>query len=438
MYKKLLTLTAIQLCALAANAQTIFHNVEEAWQYADQHSTSIKNAQYEVTKANKGVTQSYLDFLPDVSANAGYTDNLTIQTTLIPAVIFGGPDGTYRPVQFGQKYIYNAGFAAQLDILNLQTWHNARIARETQELNKAQLSNTRRNIYQQVAGQYYACILNREAAVLAAKSAALADSIYQSINNKYEEGTVSLPNLDIAKLNSERAQQTAIAARYQLAVATNALKALIGLSLTDSVYISQRMDDGAKSIQQMAFNEDPAILLARHTAKLNYYKLKQSNAGIVPTLTASYVNNTQQFDNTFRPFSANGPEWFPANYWSLKATWNIFNGGNRWLQSQRNKIAWLQSQADEEQAKRQSAINDENLRLNYMRTAEMYTKAQNIVNLSLDNYQHITLRYEEGLASIEDRQRAFTDYINYQNQYLNTLSELLAQLYSIKLRQQSY
>jgi outer membrane protein TolC len=439
MYKSLLnTLSIVCLLPFAASSQTVFGSLEEVWRYADAHNVAIKNAGYEVEKAKYGRQQSYLDFLPDVTASGSYTDNMTIQTTLIPAVIFGGPEGVYRPVQFGQKYIYSAGFNAQLDLVNLQTWHNLRIAKETEALNKAASGNTRKNTYQQIATQYYACILNSEALRLAQRSAEVADSVFGSVSNKFAEGATSLPNMDIAKLNSERAQQTYITASYQLQTSHNALKALLGLSVTDTISINQSLSAGTTLPADAVFAEDPNIRVAFHQSRLNLGKLKASNAGIYPTLSVVYNNNSQQFDNTFRPFDAGGPNWFPATYWSLRAQWNIFNGGNRWVQSKRNKLSYLQSVADLEQSTRQSAINDENLKLNYNKTAALLAKAESIMNLSYDNYRHISLRYDEGIASLEDRLRAFSDYISYQNQYLNSLSEMLVQLYNVKIRQQNF
>lgn len=438
MYRKAWGMLGMVIMPLLGWGQTTFNTLEDVWQYADAHNTTIKNATYEVRKAERTVQQSYMDFLPDVNANAAYTDNLTIQTTLIPAVIFGGPEGVYRPVQFGQKYTYNAGFTAQLDLVNIQTWHNARIAKETEALNRALLSNTRKNTYQQIATQYYACILYSEALQLAEKSAEIADSMYMAVDNRYNEGTVGMPNLDIAKLNSERAQQTLITATYQLLSSRNMLKGLLGMDIKDSIVIGQLLRATSTTVSQEAFKEDPTVGLAYHQTRLNRDRFKASNAGMYPTLAVLYSNNTQQFDNTFRPLDAGGPAWFPASYWSLRAQWNIFNGGNRWLQSQKNKLSYLQSREDEAQARRQSAINDDNLRLNYTKTVLLYTKAESIMNLSYDNYMHLTRRYNEGIASLDDRLRAFTDYINYQNQYLNSLSEMLVQLYHIKLRQQSF
>ncbi len=438
MYQRLANTFLLVAVPFLAGAQTAFSSVEEVWKYADGHNVAIRNAEWETTKAKQGTRQAYMAFLPSVSTSANFTNNTTIQTTLIPAVIFGGPDGVYKPVQFGQKYIYNAGFNAQLDLLNLQTWHNARIARETEEVNKSALSNTRRNTYQQIAAQYYACLLNKEALRLAGRSAEVADSILFSVTNKFNEGTVSQPNLDVAKLNSERAKQTSITAYYQLRTSQNSLRSLLGMELTDSIIITGELKPQAANAAKDPFADDPSVSLAYHQSQLNLSKLRAANAGIYPTIGIQYSNNTQQFDNSFRPLDAAGPQWYPSNFWTVKASWNIFNGGNRWLQSQRNRISYSQSQGDLEQAIRQAAINDENIRLSFSKSAEMLRTAQNIMDLSYDNYKHTTLRYEEGIASLEDRLRAFTDYISYQNQYLNNLSEMLVQSYNIKIRQQKF
>lgn len=420
-----------------APAQTTFSSVEELWKYADAHNVAIINALRETRKAEHGVTQSYLAFAPTLNANAGYTDNTTIQTTLIPAVIFGGPDNTYRPVQFGQKYTYNAGFTAQLDLVNVQTWHNTRIARETAEVNKAAGINTKRNVYQQIAAQYYNCLLSHEGLKLAKQSAAVADSVLQSINNRFAAGLASQPGVDMAKINAERAQQTYITATYQHSTALNTLKGLLALPVADSINVTGNLTSGKTEAPAGNFTEDPAVRLQYHQVALNKSRLSQSNANAYPTLSVLYSNNTQQFDNTFRPLDASGPKWYPANFWSLRASWSILNGGNRWLQSQKNKLAYMQSQDELEQAKRQADINDENLRLSFARASALLENSRRIMLLAYDNYYHTTMRYDEGISSLEDRLRAFSDYISYQNQYLNSLSEMLVQHYNIKIRQQT-
>jgi hypothetical protein len=73
-----------------------------------------------------------------------------------------------------------------------------------------------------------------------------------------------------------------------------------------------------------------------------------------------------------------------------------------------------------------------------MKAASVLSKAKDVMKLSFDNYTHISYRYEGGIESIESRLNAFRDYIDYQNQYLNSLSDMLVQLYQVKIRQQSF
>ena len=83
-------------------------------------------------------------------------------------------------------------------------------------------------------------------------------------------------------------------------------------------------------------------------------------------------------------------------------------------------------------------VNDENLKLSYRKSVELMQNAKEVMELSLSNYGHISNRCREGLATIDDRLNAFSDYITYQNQYLNDLSDYLVQLYLIKIRQTDF
>lgn len=437
MNKRYITLLILLALSTISFGQTVFNSLEEVWKYADDHNVAIKNSRYELNKAIDSKQQSYMAFLPQVGATGGFTDNTAIPTTLLPSAIIGKKDGSYTPVKFGLTYIYNAGLTAQMDIINVQTWFNTRIATETAEMNRASLANAHKSVYEQIASQYYAYILAIAATKLSEKSVAVADSIYISVAHKFTEGTANKANEDIAKLNLDRAQQTYITAQYQQMTAMNGLKILLDMSVTDSIIIKDMLQNNNDHGITASFAEDPAVRMAYYQTTINLSTYRSVNSGIIPTLTLGYSNSTQQSDNKFEPFQGGAP-WYPSSYWSLKATWNIFTAGTRWLQSQKSKINYLESQLQYESAKKQADINDENLKLASYKTVTLYNKAKEVMDLSFDNYVHITYRYETGIASLEDRLTAFSDYINYQNQYLNSLSEMLVQQYNIKVRQKTF
>ena len=430
-------LVAVLITGQFSRGQTVFRNVEEVWKYADEHNAAIRLARYDAAKAVYGKRQSYSAYMPQIAATGSYTNNLALQTTLLPGIIVGKPDGVYVPVQFGQEYIYNAGVTAQIDVLNLQSWYNARIAKINTELSRDSLANTRKSIYQQIATQYYSVLLMKEAARLAHESELISDSVLQSVTNKFNEGTVSKANVDVAKINYERTQQTSITSRYQLQTARNNLKALLDMTVTDSLHIDDQLESSAGNMITENFSDDPAVKLAYDAMKISIAQHNAAKSSLLPTLTALYSNSTQQNDNTFEPLTHN-VAWYPARYWSLRASWTIFNGGSRYYQIKRNSIAVDQRRLQYESAQKQSAINDENIRLSYQRARALLASTEDVMKLSFDNYTHISNRYETGLVSVEERLSAFSDYIGYQNQYLNSLSDLLVQLYQVKIRQQQF
>jgi outer membrane protein TolC len=420
-------------------AQIVFNSVEDVWKYADAHNTNIHVARYQADIANASKKQAYGILLPQASLTGSGTYNTIIQTNVLQARgLPGVKSDSFITLQFGQKYVYAGGLNVQLDIINLQNWYNVSIARKTEEMNKASLANTRKTIYQQIASQYYSYLLMKEAAKLANDNALVADSIYEAVNNKYKEGSVDEASVDVAKINFEREQQTSITAAYQMITAMNNLKALIGASLKDSVEINSSLQAENAVQDDKQFGEDPSIKLAFYQEKIALNQYKQANSAFAPVLSIVYNTSTTQYDSTFRPFSTSVIPWFPATYWSVRATLPIFTGGTRLLQSQKNKIAYWQSKEQYENTLRQSVINDENIRLNYRKSVEVLVKAEDVMNLSFDNYKHLTYKYGAGVASLADRLKAFSDYIDYQNAYLNSLSDMLVQLYQIKIRQQSF
>ncbi len=438
MQKNIIWSLVFLFCSSFVSAQTVFHSLEDVWKYADDHNITLRVAGYDYQKAVYAQRAAAGSLLPQINATGSATDNTALQTTLIPAEMFGGPAGQYKPVQFGQKYIYNGGYTAQLDILNLQNWLNAKIARQNAIASKDSAANFRRNVYQQLASQYYSYLLMKEAAALAGRSMLISDSVNQSMARKFSEGLVSKPNADVASINFERARQSFITSQYQLLTAGNNLKLLLDMEVSDSVRIDDDWNNGmVRSLQDQPFADDPGLRLAADQVQTGMLQQRLAGSSFFPVVSVLYSNTTQQNDNKFEPFSK-GPEWFPARYWSLKASWQLFNGGSRYYGLKKARITTLEKQMWLENSRKQTATNDANLKLAAAKAGELVMSTKKVMDLAYDNYEHITNRYAEGINTQDDRLSAFSDYITYQNQYLNNLSDLLVQMYLIKLRQMDF
>ncbi len=427
---------AALMLPIIAHGQTTIRSVDELWKYADAHNINIVSAKLEADKAKLAKRISYSALLPQINASGSFTDNTALQTTLIPGAIFGKPDIPFIAAKFGQTYIYNGTIGGQMDVVNLQTVFNARMARATEAYNINNLANTRKSVYQQLASNYYNYLLMKEAERLNIENILVTDSVVQSTNNKFTEGTENEMNLNKAKINLEKIRENLISAQYQMQIAKSNIMALLNLPLKEEYNITDSLEP-VKDAASGVFQEDPATQMAFSLQLVSAAQYKAAKFAFLPTLSIAYNYSTVQNNNEFKPF-ANGVPWYPSSFWSVKANIPLFTGGSRIWQMQKAKLDLEESEAKFEAAMKQADINDANLQLAFRKAKAMVKHAEEVMRLSHENYIHASYRYETGVSNIDDKLKAFSDYIDNQNQYLNQLSDYLLQLYQIKIRQLTF
>lgn len=422
-----------------AQAQQTFTSLEELWDYTQIHNLSLQLAGSAAQRSHISHQQAYSNVLPQISLNSSFTSNEILQTTLLPKILQdkNAQPGEVIPVQFGQKYIYNAGITGQIDILNLSNWLQIKTSNLSSAISKDSLANNKKIVYQQLATQYYNYLLMQKATLLATKSEQIADSIYQSVSYKFTIGTANKAQTDVAKINLNKANLSVINAHYQLSVALNNIKNLLNIELSQTITIDASLSELEENSHGLTFALDPAIAIARKQEQLSFLQYKSNIYSYLPILSVQYSTSKQQNNNELQPLS-NTPTWFPAQFWTLKASWLLFNSGGRYFNLQKSKITMQERKWQVQAAENQSILADENLKLALYKAQATLDKGKENMGLSFDNYTHISNKYEEGLASLDDRLSAFNDYLTFQNQYLSNLADLLVQQYLIKVRYQNF
>ena len=430
-----LVLSAL-LWPMALQAQNTIRSVDELWKYADAHNINIVSAKLEADKAKLAKRISYSALMPQINASGSFTDNTALQTTLIPGAVFGKPDIPFIAAKFGQTYIYNGTIGGQMDVLNLQSVFNTQVAKATEAYNIKNLANTRKSVYQQLASNYYNYLLMKEAERLNIENILVTDSVVQSTNNKFTEGTENEMNLNKAKINLEKIRENLINAQYQMLIAKSNIMSLLNLPLKEEYHITDSLEP-IKEANTGVFQEDPAIQMAYSLQLVSAAQYQAAKYTFLPTLSLAYNYSTIQNNNDFKPFTNSVP-WYPSSFWSVKANIPLFTGGSRIWQMQKAQLDLEENKAKMEAAIKQADINDANLKLAFKKAKAMVKHAEEVMRLSHENYIHASHRYETGVSNIDDKLKAFSDYIDNQNQYLNQLSDYLLQLYQIKIRQLTF
>ncbi len=415
------------------SAQTGFSSLEDIWHYADTHNIQIQAANAEKSKATTNVKQAYGALLPSVTANGAYTDNIRIQSTLIPTAIFNpaAPPGSLTEVTFGRRYIYSGNVVAQVDLLNTEEWFSVKLARLNDELASLNISKARQDLYNQLANAYFSCLLLTEAEKISQENVAACNSIYEIAKNKFNDGVVSEISVNTALINKQRAEKSLDVSVQNKLIQLNNLRSL--LNMPDSITLTNTTEEKSTATMEIAFASDPSTQQAYLQMLLAKNKWLSSKAAFAPTLSAIYQYNTQVVSNDFLKFSSSNT--LPQQYWGLRMSLPVFMGNYRKYQLLNAKADYTLKQQQYESIRLQTGINDQNLLIAYNSAKNAFEKSKSIMDLYRRNDMHAEKRLQEGMISLDDRLRSYTDLITSQNEYLQSMSDYFIRQYSLKIRQ---
>lgn len=426
-------MSGILLLSSAAEAQKTFSSLQEVWNYADKHNIQIQTAEANKAVAGINIKQTKGALLPTVAANGAFTDNIRIQSTLVPATLFNpaAPANSYTEATFGRRYIYNGNINVQFDILNTQDWFNVTAAKLNDQLASFNIAKEKTDLYEQLANIYFTCLLLSEAEKLSQENLNTAASILAIAKAKFSDGLISEVTLNTAVINKEKAERSLTAAAENRHLQLNNLMQL--LNTTDSIQIKENITGKAITQNTDQFTQDPDVQLSyvQMLASKNQWQL--SRAAFAPTLSGVYQYNTQIAADGFMKFDNSNTT--PQQYWGLRLSVPIFSGSIRRHQVQKTRIEYDIRQKQYESAKIQSAISNQNMLINYNSSLAAFGKSKNILLLYQKNDAHAEKMMKEGIIALDERLRFHSDLITSQNEYLQSMSDYFISEYRLQIRQ---
>ena len=426
-------MSGILLLASLSEAQKSFSSLQEVWSYADTHNIQIQTATANKAIAGINIKQAKGALLPTATAVAAFTDNITIQSTLVPANLFNpaAPANSYTEATFGRRYIYNGNINVQFEILNTQDWFNVAAAKLNDELASLNIAKAKKDLYEQLANIYFTCALLSEAEKLSGENLNTAISILTIAKAKFTDGLVSEVTLNTALINKEKAERSMAAATENKRLQLNNLMQL--LNTTDNIQLAENIADKTISPTTEQFTQDPDVQLSYVQMQASKNQWQLSRAAFTPTLSGVYQYNTQIAGDAFMKFDNSNST--PQQYWGLRLSVPIFTGNTRRYQVQKSKIEYDTRQKQYESAKNQSSLTDQNMLINYNSSLFAFEKGRNILALYQKNDAHAERMMKEGIISLDDRLRFYSDLITSQNEYLQSMSDHLINEYRLKIRQ---
>lgn len=402
-------------------------SIKQAVDYALKFQKDVINAELDAEIAKAKVNETIGIGLPQLNASFDIKDFEKIPTQLIPAEFFGGPAGTYAPVQFGTRWNATAGLNASQILFDPSYLVGVSASKTYRELSVKNLQRTRLETAISVTKAYYSVLLIRERKKVVDVNVNRLDKLLNDTKAMYKNGFIEKIDLDRVQVtyNNISSEQDKITRfvdlserqlKYQMGLPDN-IQVLITDSL-DEVAIKNLSIDG--SLPELTKRIEYSILKTQE--QLQLYNIKRYKGQYLPSLIAYGSLQAQAQRTEFNIFEG-GNRWYPTGIIGATLSINLFDGmqknyrikqENLALRKVRNELNNFENAISLEVNSARSAlrdalsslrIQDENLQL-----------AESVVKTA-------KLKYDEGVGSNLEVLDSETSLKEAQANYFNSLYE---------------
>lgn len=427
-------LIVLMLISRLGRAQTVVSSVQEALALVRRSNPELLNAQQNRTLQEQQRIAAQAARLPQARLYANFDYNYSLPVQLIPAEFFGGRPGEFQKIQFGVPFVLTPSAEVTAPLLNRPTRVDLAIADQNLRILDDQKLVLQDEISTQTARIYHAALLSRSAINLTRRNLLSADTLVQIAQQRLSKGLIE--PLEFNRIRSVQLTNADVLAQNELAYIRNLnqLKVLFGLTLQDSLVLSEVYPSPAISFQQ---GEGAIVLSARgggievggrpqltlRQSQLSLYRLQLDREKSLrwPTLSA-YGRFSEQAQRKELNFLNLSQPWYAIGVAGLQFNLPIYSGGLRNSTIGRAKLRIKLAEAELAYEQIRQTVDTEDVRNTYNQAIRSLDLNRQNYELSQQNVQIALVKYRSGLFAYDQYLNVFNEALTAQNRYLNNLS----------------
>jgi len=402
----------------------------EAQEYALINNTAIKNAKLDIESASKIIWENSAMGLPQVSAAAGYTDNLKLMTTLIPAEFFGGPAGTFSAVQFGTQHNANASITASQLIFSGPYIVGLQAATTYKEFSEKSLIKSESDVLEAVAKSYYSIILSQAGKDAIAQNLENMNDRLTETEAMYQEGLLDETDVDQLRITVSSLENELNSAGQMVDLSYKFLLYQMGYDLNQKLAITDDLDvimqDLNRDLLLQEFNHEEHIDFELMTTqeRLAYLQMKRIKFEYFPSVNAYLTHQQMAMRSDFNFFDTD-LEWYPATMLGVNISIPIFSSGMRKARVGQNKIELEKTKNNRDEVAKGLELAVQQARIDFSSAYEKYLNQKESIELAQKVFDNTSIKYTDGLSDSFELTQASDQLVGVQRAYIGAMVELL-------------
>lgn len=429
-------------------------SLQEAIDYAEKNSQSIKLSKLDIKSANADIKDYTSIGLPQVEGLVSYTYFPQIQPASLPDFItkpvaytlaqYGvitpqqaeqAVPGPNQVARFGANH--NARFGVQFSQLAFDGSYlmGLKAIKQFKVLKELEVSKNINDLHGTVAKSYLACVNIQAAYTILEKNISNLEKLLFQLRETKKQGFIEQLDVDRVELSFQNLKADYENLQYGRNMAQNYLKMLIGYPIEGSILLT----DNLETLSQAISND---LLEGSYSAEgLPTYKmLKQSellNNLNVQRLKNAYYPSIAIFGNIFENlnrnnlFSSQESGFLLSSLVGIQANIPIFDGFSKKAKIEKAMVDRDKFSQQLEMFERSVALQIQNARQAYFKAQNTLTKRKETLILAEKIYNTTKIKFKEGVGGSLDVTNSEREYFAAQNNVLNAQYDLLNAQYDL-------
>lgn len=328
------------------------YSLDDCLKYAYEHSEALKKAQLEIRKSEATIKETRAIGLPQISAQAQFTNAYIIPKSILPdGTLFGGPPGPIA-VEFQPRYGASVSVTATQLFFDASYLVGLKASRVFKQLSQKQIKQSKIDIASNVTKAYYLVLVNKQRIELLAHNYRRLDTLYKSTQAMQKNGfaeKIDVYRLQVSlnNIKTEINKTTAL-----LAFSAKALKFQMGMPVRDSLILSGSIDDiqlheitekeaGSSSFQSRI--EYSILETSRNLARLD---VRNKKAAYYPRLVGFINYGSNSGSSNLSDIGNINDRWFRNGIYGFTLTIPIFSGLSNKAKVEKARIELLKIEQD--------------------------------------------------------------------------------------------
>ncbi|MAZ94023.1 MAG: hypothetical protein CMF58_06335 [Lentimicrobiaceae bacterium] len=410
-------------------AQNIkYFSVNEAIAYAMDNNYQVINAQKDVKSAKFKVKESTAIGLPQIDGSVQYNDNIARPVMILPPE-FTQP-GQSSEIQFGTKY--DATLSASLNQLIFSGEYvvGLQAARKYLEKSNTDFFKSMVDVKQQVSNSYYDALSASRALKIVDSTLVVNRNQLNETRELYNVGFSEDIDVDQFELIVSDLEASSLYLKNQLIISTAYLKFFLGLNNSDSIILTDNLEglidlrhNKGLFIDPFNVNDNIDYISMEKQKELSWLQLRLEKSTYMPSVSASLYYQTQAQRDEWNFF--NGGKWYSSSALGVTMNVPVFSSGMRRSKVKQAQIAYEKLGVTQQQLESQLNLQFDAAKNEYMNAYRVYLNKQKNRKTAERIYNVTTIKYVEGLATSLDILNTHTQFLNAENDYINSALSLL-------------